>query len=224
LVFVANEGWHPGVIGIVAARLKDRYNRPACVVAIDGAVGKGSGRSVPGVALGSAVIAARQAGLLINGGGHAMAAGFTIASGQVEALREFLAVRLGDGVDVSGLVPELSIDGALSAAAAQGRMIEQVDRLAPFGSANPEPRFAFPSIRIAHAEPVGTGHLRITLADTLGAGQLRGIAFRVGDTPLGQFLGEMRGRAVHIAGHLRRDTWRGGDAVQLQIDDAAPVA
>jgi single-stranded-DNA-specific exonuclease len=223
LLFVASEGWHPGVIGIVAARLKDRYNRPACVVAIDGAVGKGSGRSVPGVALGPAVIAARQAGLLLNGGGHAMAAGFTVASGQVEALREFLAERLGDGFDVAGLVPELSIDGALTAAAAQGRLIEHIDALSPFGSANPEPRFAFPSIRIAHAEPVGTGHLRVNLADPLGGGQLRGIAFRVGDTPLGRLLVEMRGRAVHIAGHLRRDAWRGGDAVQLQIDDAAPT-
>jgi single-stranded-DNA-specific exonuclease len=223
LVFVASEGWHPGVIGIVAARLKDRYNRPACVVAVDGAVGRGSGRSVPGIALGPAVIAARQAGLLINGGGHAMAAGFTVASEQIEGLREFLAARLGDGFDVSGLVPELSIDGALSAAAAQGRLIEHIDRLAPFGSANPEPRFAFPSLRIAHAEPVGTGHLRVSLADPLGGEQLRGIAFRVADMPLGRFLTEMRGRAVHIAGHLRRDTWRGGDAVQVQIDDAAPA-
>jgi single-stranded-DNA-specific exonuclease len=224
LVFVANAGWHPGVIGIVAARLKDRYNRPACVVAIDGAVGRGSGRSVPGIALGPAVIAARQVGLLVNGGGHAMAAGFTVAAGQIEELREFLAARLGDGLDIAGLVPELSIDGALTAAAAQARLIEHIDTLAPFGSANPEPRFAFPSIRIAHVEPVGVGHLRVSLADTLGGGQLRGIAFRVGDTPLGRFLGEMRGRAVHIAGHLRRDTWRGGDAVQIQVDDAAPAA
>ncbi|HEX3885076.1 MAG TPA: single-stranded-DNA-specific exonuclease RecJ [Stellaceae bacterium] len=223
LVFVASEGWHPGVIGIVAARLKDRYNRPACVVALDGAVGKGSGRSVPGIALGPAVIAARQEGLLVNGGGHAMAAGFTVAAARVEDLREFLASRLGDGLDVAGLMPELSIDGALSAAAAQARLIEHIDALAPFGSANPEPRFAFPSIRVADAQPVGTNHLRVTLADPLGAGQLRGIAFRVGDTPLGRFLTEMRGRAVHVAGHLRRDTYRGGDAVQLQLDDAAPV-
>ncbi|HEX5321577.1 MAG TPA: single-stranded-DNA-specific exonuclease RecJ [Stellaceae bacterium] len=221
LVFVANQGWHPGVIGIVAARLKDRYNRPACVVAVDGGVGKGSGRSIPGIALGPAVIAARQAGLLLNGGGHAMAAGFTVASGRVEELREFFAARLGEGLDVAGLVPELSFDGALSAAAAQARLIDHIDALAPFGSANPEPRFAFPSLRVVHAEPVGTGHLRVTLADVLGEGQLRAIAFRVGGLPLGEFLAGMRGRAVNVAGHLRRDTWRGGDAVQLQIDDAA---
>jgi len=222
LVFVAAEGWHPGVIGIVAARLKDRYERPACVVALEGGIGKGSGRSIPGVALGSAVIAARQAGFLINGGGHAMAAGFTVEAGKLDALREFLAGRLGDGLDPAGLVPELSIDGALSAQAAQGGLIDHIDALAPFGAANPEPRFAFPGIRIVHAEPVGTGHLRCTLADPLGAGQLKAIAFRVGGMPLGAFLTEMRGRAVHVTGHLRRDTWRGGDALQLQIDDAAP--
>ena len=120
LVFAAAEGWHPGVIGIVAARLKERYQRPACVVAVADGIGKGSGRSVPGVALGPAVIAARQAGLLVNGGGHAMAAGFTVAADRLDALRAFLAERLGDGIDREGLVPELlSIDGALSAAAAQ---------------------------------------------------------------------------------------------------------
>jgi len=221
LVFAAAEGWHPGVIGIVAARLKERYGRPACVVALADGIGKGSGRSIPGIALGPAVIAARQAGLLINGGGHAMAAGFTAAADRVGALREFLAERLGDGLDHDRLVPELRIDGALSAQAASSGLIAHLDALAPFGSANPEPRFVLPSIRIAHAEPVGTGHLRCTLADPLGAGQLRAIAFRVEGAPLGRFLADMRGRAVHVAGHLRRDSWRGGDAVQFQIDDAA---
>src|SRR5437667_6429631 len=118
LVFAAAEGWHPGVIGIVAARLKERYERPACVVALDAGVGRGSGRSVAGVALGPAVIAARQAGLLINGGGHAMAAGFTVAAERVEALREFLAERLGDGQEKERPVPELAIDAALTAAGA----------------------------------------------------------------------------------------------------------
>jgi len=227
LVFAVAEGWHPGVIGIVAARLKERYERPACVVALsatgaDG-IGKGSGRSVPGVALGPAVIAARQAGLLLNGGGHAMAAGFTVPGDRVEALREFLAVRLGDGIAGAPPVPELAIDGALSAAGAQAGLIGHLDTLAPFGAANPEPRFAFPGVRLAHVEPVGTGHLRCALSDILGEGRLAGIAFRVADGPLGQFLAASRGRAIHIAGHLRRDSYRGGEAVQLVIDDAAPV-
>ena len=232
LVFAAAEGWHPGVIGIVAARLKERYERPACVVALsssaEGGIGRGSGRSVPGVALGPAVIAARQAGLLVNGGGHAMAAGFTVAADRVEALREFLAERLGDGVDRERLVPELAIDGALSAAGATAGLIGHIEAIAPFGAANPEPRFAFANVRLAHAEPVGSAHLRCTLADLAGSGEggparLNGIAFRAAETPLGRFLLASRGRAIHVAGNVRRDAYRGGDAVQLLIEDAAPV-
>jgi single-stranded-DNA-specific exonuclease len=224
LVFAAAEGWHPGVIGIVAARLKERYERPACVVALASGIGKGSGRSVAGLPLGPAVIAARQAGLLINGGGHAMAAGFTVTADKLDVLREFLSARLGDGVDRERLVPELRIDGALSIAAAQCELLDHIAKLSPFGAANPEPRFVFSGARVVHAEPVGSGHLRCTLADPLDTGRLRAIAFRAIDTPLGKFLAETRGAAVHVAGHLRRDAWRGGDAVQLTIDDAAPAS
>jgi single-stranded-DNA-specific exonuclease len=223
LTFAAAADWHPGVIGIVAARLKEHYERPALVVALADGIGRGSGRSIPGLPLGPAVIAARQAGLLINGGGHAMAAGFTVAAEKLDALREFLIERLGDGLDRETLVPELGIDGALSAAAAQSELIGHLDRLAPFGAANPEPRFVFPALRVVHAEAVGSDHLRCTLADPLDRARLRAIAFRVAETPLGCFLAETRGAAIHIAGHLRRDTWRGGDAVQLSIDDAAPA-
>jgi single-stranded-DNA-specific exonuclease len=224
LAFAAGEGWHPGVIGIVAARLKERYERPACVVALADGIGKGSGRSVPGLPLGPAVIAARQEGLLINGGGHAMAAGFTVAADQVETLRQFLAERLGDGLGGGRMVPELRLDASLSLAAVTGELIDNLDRLAPFGAGNPEPRFVFPAVRVAHVEPVGSGHLRCTLADPLDRGRLRAIAFRAAATPLGRFLAETRGAAIHVAGHLRRDGWRGGDAVQLTIEDAAPAA
>src|SRR5438067_4500272 len=223
LVFAAAEGWHPGVIGIVAARLKERYERSACVVALADGLGKGSGRSVPGLALGPAVIAARQAGLLQIGGGHAMAAGFTVAEEDIEELRHFLAERLGDGLVQERLVPELAIDAALSAAGATGGVTEHIAALAPFGAANPEPRFAFPGVQIAFVEPVGTNHLRCTLADPIGPAKLRAIAFRVAETPLGEFLAASRGRAIHVAGHLRHDDYRGGDAVQLVIDDAAPA-
>jgi single-stranded-DNA-specific exonuclease len=222
-VFAAAAGWHPGVIGIVAARLKERYGRPACVVAVENGIGKGSGRSVAGMPLGPAVLAARQTGLLINGGGHAMAAGFTVAEGQLSSLRDFLSERLGNGHGCTPPVPELAIDGALSAAGANAALIGHVEALAPFGAANPEPRFAFPDIAVAHAEPAGECHLRVTLADPLGPARLRAIAFRATETPLGAFLVAMRGRTVHVAGHLRRDTWRGGEAVQLVLDDAAPA-
>ena len=224
LVFAAAEGWHPGVIGIVAARLKERYGRPACVVALADGIGKGSGRSVPGLALGPAVIAARQAGLLINGGGHAMAAGFTVAADKVVELRAFLADRFNNGLDHSVLVPELAIDAALTPAAAQSELIGHLDALAPFGAANPEPRFAFSRVHAPYVEPVGNGHLRLRVEDAIGGNApLNAIAFRVADTPVGRLIAEARGRAIHLAGHLRRDTWRGGDAVQLVVDDAAAV-
>jgi len=223
LVFAAAENWHPGVIGIVAARLKERYERPACVVALTDGVGKGSGRSIAGLPLGPAVIAARQSGLLINGGGHAMAAGFTVAAEKLDALREFLVEHLGDGVDLERLMPELRVDAALSLGAAQAELIGHIEGLAPFGAGNPEPRFVLPGIRVTHAEAVGSGHLRCTLADPLDTARLRAIAFRAVGTLLGQFLAETRGATIHVAGHLRRDSWRGGDAVQLLIDDAAPA-
>jgi single-stranded-DNA-specific exonuclease len=223
LAFAAAEGWHPGEIGIAAARLKERYQRPACVVAVADGIGRGSGRSVAGLALGPAVIAARQAGLLINGGGHAMAAGFTVAAERIEALRDYLAERLGDGLDREALVPELVLDGRLALGAATSDLTRHVAALAPFGAANPEPRFAFAPVRVLHAEPVGGAHLRCTLADPLGDARLRAIAFRVTESPLGRFLAETRGAAIQVSGRLRRDSWRGGDAVELVIDDAAPA-
>jgi single-stranded-DNA-specific exonuclease len=223
LVFAAAPNWHPGVIGIVAARLKERYERPACVVALADGIGKGSGRSIAGLPLGPAVIAARQAGLLIDGGGHAMAAGFTVAAEKLDALREFLVERLGDGLDLERLMPELRIDAALALGAAQAELTGHIDGLAPFGAGNPEPRFALPGVQVVHTEVVGTGHLRCTLADPLDSARLRAIAFRAAGIPLGQFLAETRGATINVAGHLRRDSWRGGDAVQLVIDDAAPA-
>jgi single-stranded-DNA-specific exonuclease len=223
LVFAAGEDWHPGVIGIVAARLKERYQRPACVVSLGDGIGRGSARSIPGLALGPAVLAARRAGLVLDGGGHAMAAGFTVAADKLEALRSFLCDRLGDGLDRDVLVPELRLDGALALAAAQAGLIDQIDGLAPFGAANPEPRFAFPALRVVHAETVGNGHLRCRLCDPLDGRQLAAIAFGAADTPLARFLAETRGVAIHLAGRLRRDHRRGGDAVQLAIDDAAPA-
>jgi len=222
LVFAAAPGWHPGVIGIVASRLKERYGRPACVVALEGETGKGSGRSVAGIDLGSAVIAARQAGLLVNGGGHAMAAGFTVAADRLEPLREFLAGRLGDGLNGEPPQPLLEVDGALQPGAATPQFLGLVERLGPFGSGNAEPRFVLTAVRVARADPVGEGHVRCRLAGSDGA-RLKAIAFRSLDGELGRALLGASAPALHLAGHLRADRWQGREGVQFVIEDGAPA-
>ena len=223
IAFVASEGWHPGVIGIVAGRLKDRYNRPACVVALESGVGRGSGRSIAGFALGTAVIAARQAGLLVNGGGHAMAAGFTVTEAKLGALRDFLAERVTLAAGPGGLTPELGLDGMLMPAAATTEFVTQLERLAPFGAGNAEPRFAFPGMRVLRADVVGSAHVRLILGEAASPQRLKAIAFRCLDSNMGRALLNGRGQGFHLAGHLRADTWQGRNEVQLLIDDAAPA-
>jgi single-stranded-DNA-specific exonuclease len=229
LVFAAGEAWHPGVIGIVASRLKDRYNRPALVAAIgaDG-IAKGSGRSIPGFALGDAMIAARQAGLLINGGGHAMAAGFTAEAVRLPELQRFLDDRARMVMTGGTLTPRLGIDGALDCRGATPDLIESLARVGPFGSGNAEPRFAITRALVTHADVVGTAHVRATLSGTDG-GRLKAIAFRVIDAngtpnPLALALLNRQGQPLHIAGTLRADTWGNRNGVQLLIDDAAEIA
>lgn len=222
LVYVGAPGWHPGVIGIVAGRLKERYNRPACVVALDdGGLGKGSGRSIDGVDLGAAVIAARQSGLLANGGGHRMAAGFTVPPGGGEAFRDFLAERIMNQVGVGGIVPTLTLDGALHVAGASVDLARALERLQPFGPGNAEPRFAITEARVVKADVVGRDHVRVILAGGDG-GRVKGIAFRSADQPLGALLLRARGGVpVHLAGKVRVDSWQGREEPQLLIDDAA---
>ncbi|CAA7612921.1 single-stranded-DNA-specific exonuclease RecJ [Magnetospirillum sp. UT-4] len=221
LLLAAGENWHPGVIGIVAGRLKERYNRPACVVALEGAEGKGSGRSVAGLDLGAAVIAARQAGILKAGGGHAMAAGFTVARDRLPDFRAFVAERLS--AQIAGeLVPVLELDGALDVAGCTPALVETLKQVGPFGAANPEPRFAVVAARIVKADVVGSGHVRLILAGS-GGQRCKAIAFRSADSELGHFLLRAQGSAVHLAGTLRVDTWQGNTNVQLVVDDAAPA-
>lgn len=222
IVLCAKEGWHAGVIGIVAGRLRERYNRPACVVAIDGAVGRGSGRSVPGLALGPAIIAARQAGLLLNGGGHAMAAGFTVARDRIDALRAFLEQQLHLDGDAT-LMPELNIDGAVAAGGANLALAGTIERLGPFGTGNPEPRFALAHARLLYADPVGDQHLRLVLGDPTGGDRVKAMLFRAGENGLGQALMAARGTALHVAGKLRINRWQGREETQLLVDDAAAV-
>lgn len=223
LAFVAGEGWHQGVIGIVASRLKDRFNRVACVAAVNNGIATGSGRSMPGFDLGAAVIAARHAGLLLTGGGHAMAAGFSCAAESLAAFRTFLDERVSRHVAASGgLRPTLHIDGMLEAGGATLDLVHEIDRLGPFGSGNSEPRFVLSGVRVVKADPVGTNHVRCVLTGAMG-GRLNGIAFRCLDTALGHALMDRAGTPLHIAGRLNENTWQGRSSVQLMIDDAAPA-
>jgi single-stranded-DNA-specific exonuclease len=221
ILVVAGEGWHPGVIGIVAARLVDRYHRPACVIALNDGVGKGSGRSVSGIDLGALIIAARQTGLVSAGGGHKMAGGFTIAAGNLAALTEFFESRIASGAARAD--PVLSIDGALSCAGATVSLAEVIDRLGPFGSGNAEPRFALTGARIVKADLVGGSHVRCILTDS-GGGRVKAIAFRAADTALGQALLAPGGAPIALAGRLKLDRWAGDVRVQFQIEDAARLA
>jgi len=222
IVVVAGEGWHPGVIGIVASRLKDRSERPALVIAIDGETGKGSARSGFGWDLGAAVIAAREAGLLINGGGHANAAGLTVARTAIDPLRGFLADRLAAHLKSVERRTIVDYDGTLTLAAANADLIGELDKVGPYGMGNPEPRFVFPAVRVAKADIVGERHVRCFLQDSRGA-RLSAIAFRAVETPLGQILLRNDGASLHILGRLKLDTYRGAARVQLQIEDASTV-
>ncbi|MBT6093367.1 MAG: single-stranded-DNA-specific exonuclease RecJ [Rhodospirillaceae bacterium] len=224
VAFVSGQGWHPGVVGIVASRLKDRYNRPACVLAMDdkGALATGSGRSVTGVDLGAAVIAAHQAGIIEKGGGHKMAAGFTVRCDRLNTFRAFLNERIGTHIAEAGIVPTLKLDGSLTTAGADLQTAEKLQQLSPFGSGNAEPRFVVTSANVVYADRVGENHVRCTLESADG-GRLAGICFRCTDRPLGQALLEANGRPMHVAGRLRVNTWQGRSSAQLMIDDAAPL-
>jgi len=223
MIVAAGEGWQPGVIGIVAGRLKERFNRPAFVIGFEGSEGKGSGRSLEGVDLGSAVIAARQAGLLINGGGHKMAAGLTVAREKLGALRDFLEERVAAEVARNAVIPTLRLDGEMALSGVHPDFVAALERLAPFGSGNSEPRFALTNVRVAKADVVGDGHLRCFLADNAG-GRLKAIAFRAVGEPLGDALLDKSGLGLCLAGKLRPDNWQGREDVQLIIDDAAYMA
>jgi single-stranded-DNA-specific exonuclease len=214
----------PGVIGIVAGRLKDKYRRPTFVIAVDGGIGKGSGRSVPGVDLGAAVRAAAQAGLLENGGGHSMAAGLTVREERIEELKAFFNAHLGNRAGASEEVRGLRIDALLSVMGATPGLVEMLEQAGPYGSGHREPRFVLPQARLVKADIVGENHVRCIVAGRDG-GRLKAIAFRAMEGPLGPGLltAAGKGEALHIAGHLRADRWMGRLECQLMIDDAAPV-
>ena len=221
VVVTAQEGWHPGVVGLVAARLKERYGRPAFAIALEpGGMGTGSGRSIAGVDLGRAVRQAVHNGLLVKGGGHAMAAGITLRKDALAPFRAFLEETLAAPVEAARRERALMIDGAVSGGGLNLALTELLARAGPYGAGNPEPVLALPSHTIAYADPVGENHIRVRLKS--GDGKfVNAIAFRAAGTPLGQALIDNRGRRMHAAGSLAIDRWQGAERVQLRLSDVA---
>ncbi len=223
MIIVAGTGWHPGVIGIVAGRLKEQYHKPAFVISIDEqGIGKGSGRSVSGFDIGSMIQAARQKGILENGGGHAMAGGLTIHQDQLETFRHFCFERLSKEIDKGtlDLTPALKLDATLTIGAATIEFLESMEQLAPYGQGNPTPKLRFDNVNILKADVVGENHVRCVLSDFEKTGSLKAIAFRALGTPLGDALLAKRTDFISLAGSLKLDEWNGRKTVQFMIDDA----
>ena len=221
---VAGEGWHPGVIGIVAGRLKEKLGRPAIVIAIDAdGVGKGSGRSISGVDLGAAVLAAKDSGLLVAGGGHAMAAGLTVARNKIAALADFLDERLSSDVSRGRDGRALLLDAVLSPGGVCAGLCDALDAGGPYGAGWPSPRVAAGPVRIVKADVVGNGHLRLIVAGHDGR-RIKAIAFRMAESPLGQaMLSTPPERKLWIAGCIRRDDWGDRPSAEMHLEDAAWV-
>jgi len=218
----AGAGWHPGVIGIVAGRLKEKLNRPTIVIGIDETgIGKGSGRSISGVDLGAAVLAARDERLLIAGGGHAMAAGLTVAADRIDALRAFLEARLAEDVARAAAARALPLDAVLTPRGIAPDLVEALEGAGPYGVGWAPPRVAAGPARVVKADVVGNGHVRAILVGDDGA-SLKAVAFRAADGPLGQaLLGAPRDRRVWVAGRPKLDDWGATPKAELHLDDAA---
>ncbi len=223
-VLVAGAAWHPGVVGIVAGRIKERFNRPACVAGIAAGLAKGSGRSVPGIDLGGAVIAARQAGILATGGGHPMAAGFSLAEDSIAAFRDFLNDRLAAAATFPSAA-DLTVEAAVAVQGATTELARQLERLAPFGPANEEPMLVLQRARVLRADRVGRESTAIrTFVEGEGGGpRLKAMLFRARDGALAETLLDRAGTPLHLAGHLRAEEWNGSVSPCFFVTDAAPA-
>ncbi|HEX4159540.1 MAG TPA: single-stranded-DNA-specific exonuclease RecJ [Rhizomicrobium sp.] len=222
-LFVSGEDWHPGVVGIVAGRLKDRFRKPVFAIGINKETCRGSARSVPGVDIGALVRAARDLEVIATGGGHAMAAGFSLSAQKMTAFKTWLETRFAAFGARMESTNELWLDSLVCPAGATPELVDEIGRAGPFGAGNQEPVVAACDVRLAYADVVGQGHVRLRLQGGDGA-VLSAIAFRAADTPLGQALLQARGTRIHAAGALRRTSWNGRTETQLQIEDAAAAA
>ena len=222
-VLVTGEGWHPGVVGIVAGRIKERFNRPACVAGFSDGVGKGSGRSIPGIDLGAAIIAARQEGLLLTGGGHAMAAGFSVRADKLADFHAFLEERLSGANAMPGAA-DLVIEGTLAVSGATTEIAQHMERLAPFGAGNEEPMLVLNRVRVVRADRVGreSNTIRAFVQGEGGGPRLKAMLFRAREGALADaLLARADGVPLHLAGHLRAEEWNGSVTPGFFIADAA---
>jgi single-stranded-DNA-specific exonuclease len=222
-LLVSSEGWHPGVVGIVASRLKERFGKPAFVAGFEGGMGRGSARSVAGIDIGALVRAAREARLIEAGGGHAMAAGFSLGAHQLDGFAAFLAAQFSGGGAALAAASDFILDAMVSPAGATPELVAEIAAAGPFGAGNAEPVLVLPDVRVVFADVVGKDHVRLRLAGGGDGAGLDAIAFRTAETPLGKGLLAARGRAIHAAGRLKIDEWNGKIRVQLQLEDAAPA-
>ncbi|WP_417669815.1 single-stranded-DNA-specific exonuclease RecJ [Roseibium sp.] len=221
VLITGSEDWHPGIVGLIASRLKEAYRRPAFAISYDGdGKGTGSGRSVQGVDLGRAVRKAVDLGLLEKGGGHAMAAGLTVLRSKEEDLSAFFNEELVADVEVAGAHRDIKVDAALTATGATLELMELLEKAGPYGAGHSEPVFAFPAHRVSFADVVGKGHVRASIAAPDGTA-IKAISFKAEDRPHGQMLLRNRGANLHVAGTLSIDTWQGSPKVQLRILDVA---
>jgi single-stranded-DNA-specific exonuclease len=219
LVWAAADGWHPGVVGIVAARLKEAANRPAVVIGFEGDEGKGSARSIPGIDLGAAIQRVAAEGLIVKGGGHKMAAGLSLTRAQLKPAMERLADLLArQGAGSTG-PQDLRIDALLATSAATVALVEDVENAGPFGASAPAPRFAFANAMVT-GRRIGDSHLKLSVSDGSGPA-LDAIAFGAFDGPLGPALENPGHRRFHLAGRLELNQWNGRTRVQLRLEDAA---
>ncbi len=221
-ILVSSEGWHPGVVGIVAGRLKERFGKPAFVAGFEGGMGRGSARSIPGIDIGGIIRASAEAKVIEYGGGHAMAAGFSLMAAQLDGFRRFVEDRFANAGPALAAANDLYLDAVSSPAGANIALAQEIAQAGPFGAGNPEPLLGLPDVRVAFADVVGGSHVKLRLGGGDGT-LLDAIAFRAVGTPLGEGLLAARGGRIHAVGRLRQDDWSGRTRVQLEIEDAAPA-
>ena len=219
-IILAMEGWHPGIIGVVAGRLKDQFYRPSIVIGLDGLIGKGSGRSITGVNLGEAIVAAKDEGLLAAGGGHAMAAGLTIDSNNIEQFQSFMSEYLRSDIAASVAERALKIDGLLSASAVNLSLLDEIDRVGPYGAGHPQPVFVLPDMRLDYAKALRGGHVRCSFSDPSGQ-RVDGICFRAEDNGLSDVLMSRIDQPLHVAARIVRNSWQGRERADMHIVDLA---